>query len=216
MMDIVIKNQYKNNSHRNQVFFNLSEDELAEIKKEICLGNPSYIDFVIDFNDAFLLNNLFLNLPEEGLDEVKRKVYDDYISLKILEQIKSKGYEIEGRCKHIDLSKNYHTIMSHDSELELFELIESNEVKYQLIKLSRATGKFTRIHFFLGLIEDPILQEVVNKNFFVTGSPIMMAYSSRSDLITRVINEEKSLEDGKDLMAFYKDNVKEKEYNESN
>lgn len=206
-MDRIINGALDSHNHRNEVFFGLSEEYFLNIKEKIKNGNPEYLDFVIDFSDLDKLKDFFIFIDDnQRLADIKRKIYDDYMAIKILEQIKEKGFELTGKCKFIDLEENFRAITGFYTGIDNIDLVETVEVNAQLKSLAKATAKSPRIHLFLDSVEDPILQEVINKNFYIAGRPIIMAYSSKKDLITRKVNEEVSLEDGADLMAFYKEN----------
>jgi len=200
----ILKMHLENNEYDNHLYFGLTEEELQNIEC-ILKNNSDYIDLVLDFKDLERLKPLIENIPEHcNKESVIKIIYENYICLKLLEQIdipkylRVIGYKNIEQIKEILFNDNYEMFFNMNF-LHLWSL------ERYISNISKEQNTRARLHIFIDKIDDKILQRLINTMIGSRMSIAVMGYSSNEELITYNTNINQVIENPHDYCAYYKE-----------
>lgn len=210
-MDIVVKNEITSNDQKSALFLGLDNHDIESIKTEVSEPKKDSLDIVIDFRNIENLNGLLNQVNNmESANKLKRTIYDDYLSITLLNKIKELGLEIHGRLSYIDLNVKETELTSPDlSSFLNGEFIDIYEVLYLLKQLQKNNKLPMRVHLFLDYIDDPKLQESIN--YLMNSQEIkVIAYSTKRELLTNKLPS--GLEINSESITIYEKTTQVKTY----
>lgn len=184
-MDNIVKNEIKSPDQRSAVFLGLDNMEIEQIKTEVSKPKEDSLDIVIDFRNIEDVKGLIESVSGlESKDDLKRRIYDDYLSLAIMKKMRELEWDISGRLSFVNLETKESELSGYDLITFLGgEFIDIYEVLYLLKKIRDKDEVPTIIHLFLDYVEDPKLQESIN--YLMTSKEVkVIAYSTKPKLLT--------------------------------
>lgn len=198
-------NHLYSNVYDNEIHYDLTEEEINEIKETINTQDFETIDVIIDFANSSIVKKIIAGIPE-NLDKksITIEVWQQYLFLELLKQLQLKGIvtnyiDIESQAEII-FGGNFRDV--YELEFANFSLIDMD--------LRKKLEKRLRIHFFMDNISDVELQRCVNSLFASRLSSIFIGYTTAEELITYNTLNNQMLEAVHDYREFHNDEYYQK------
>ncbi len=198
-------NHLYSNVYDNEIHYDLTEEEINEIKETINTQDFETIDVIIDFANSSIVKKIIAGIPE-NLDKksITIEVWQQYLFLELLKQLQLKGIvtnyiDIESQAEII-FGGNFRDV--YELEFANFSLIDMD--------LRQKLERRLRIHFFMDNISDVELQKCVNSLFASRLSSIFIGYTTAEDLMTYNTLNNQLLEAVHDYREFHNDEYYQK------
>ena len=198
-------NHLHTNIYDNEIHYDLTSEEIKEIKEAIEINDFGTLDVVIDFMNTDMIRKAIAEAPDHlSKKTLSAEIWHQYMCLELLNQLDQMGV----KTNLVDLDHQNEIVFS--GEFTQFEELQFTDFFLIDTYLKNKLSKRIRIHFFMENIADIELQECINQIFASRASSICIGYTTAEDLITYNTLNGQVLEAVHDYREFHNDEYYQK------